>query len=153
MSESVGLALWRRNASGDVEVLIGHMGGPFWAKKHEGAWSFPKGLVEVDDRDPLAVAEREFAEELGRSAPPGESVSLSSSRSAGKRIEIHAREGDFDADSIESNTFELEWPPRSGRVQRFPEIDRAAWVSLDDARRLLAKSQRVFVDRLFDLTS
>ena len=146
MTESVGLVLHRRRGQ-DVEVLIGHMGGPYFAKKDEGAWTFPKGLVESAE-DPRTTAEREFAEELGAPAPPGETLDLGTIKASGKAIRLFARAGDFDAGSIESNLFELEWPPRSGRVQSFPELDRAAWVSLADAERLLAKNQRGFVERL-----
>ena len=146
MSESVGLVLYRRRGD-EVEVLIGHMGGPYFAKKDEGGWTFPKGLVEAAEQ-PVATAEREFAEELGAPAPAGGTLDLGTIKTSGKAIRLFAREGDFDAESIDSNPFELEWPPRSGRVQSFPELDRAAWVRLEDAERLLAKNQRGFVDRL-----
>jgi len=146
MSESAGLALHRRSGTG-VEVLIGHMGGPYFANKHEGGWTFPKGLVEPGE-DPCATAERELAEELGAAAPAGDTHDLGVIETHGKSIRMFARSGDFDPDMIESNGFELEWPPRSGRFSTFPELDRAAWVSLDDAERLLARNQRGFVDRL-----
>ncbi|MEM8706074.1 MAG: NUDIX domain-containing protein [Actinomycetota bacterium] len=146
MKRSVGLVLHRDGAAG-VEVLVGHMGGPFFARKDEGGWSFPKGLVE-DDEAPLVAAEREFAEEMGSVAPPGRSVDLGEVTASGKAFRMFARAGDFDADAAVSNTFEMEWPRGSGRMQSFPEIDRAAWVTLDDAERLLAKGQRPFVDRL-----
>lgn len=146
--QSVGLLLHRR-VGGSREVLLGHMGGPFWAKKDEHAWSIPKGLREDDDdEDALAVAEREFLEEMGSSAPPGDTTDLGDVRSGRKRIHIFAREGDFDAAAAVSNTFEMEWPPRSGRMQAFPEIDRAAWMSLPDARVKLVKGQLPFLDRL-----
>jgi len=148
VKESTGLLLWRRTPEGHVELLIGHMGGPFWAHRDEGAWSIPKGLAEPTDNDPLAVAEREFAEEMGTPAPAGESTGLGSVMANGKRITIFAREGHFVAEAMVSNTFEMEWPRGSGEVQSFPEIDRAEWVSPVDARRLLAKSQCSFVDRL-----
>jgi len=148
VKESAGLLLWRRIAVGRVELLLGHMGGPFWAHREEGAWSIPKGLAEPNEDNLLAVAEREFAEEMGTSAPVGESTGLGSVMANGKRITIYAREGDFDAEAMVSNTFEIEWPRGSGEVQAFPEIDRAGWMSPADARRLLAKSQCSFVDRL-----
>ena len=137
---SAGLLLWRRGTEG-VEVLIGHMGGPFWAKKDEGAWSIPKG-----ERDPgeesLAVALREFAEEMGRPAPDGPTALLGDFRqSNGKVVTVFARQADFDASEIRSNTFEMEWPPRSGRTASFPEVDRAAWMTLDAARPKLVKGQ------------
>ena len=149
--ESSGLLLYRRTDD-RIEVLLGHMGGPYWAKKHEHAWSIPKGLHD-DETDHLAVAEREFAEEMGSEAPAGDSIELGSVRSGKKRITAFAREGDFDADAIVSNTFELEWPPRSGVMQAFPEIDRAAWIPLDEAETHLTKGQAPFVARLRDLLS
>jgi len=124
------------------------MGGPYWANKHDHAWSIPKGLHEGDEDDHLAVAEREFAEELGAPAPDGNTVDLGSVRSGNKRITAFAREGDFNADDITSNTFSLEWPPKSGRTQLFPEIDRAAWVPLEEAEQFLTKGQGPFVERL-----
>ncbi len=129
------------------------MGGPFWAKKREHAWSVPKGLHEPGDADPLAVAEREFAEEMGSPAPPGPTLELGSKRPSGKTITVFARCGDFDADGIVSNHFEMEWPPRSGKMASFPEVDLAAWVSVDEARQLLVKGQVEFVDRLLTAVS
>lgn len=143
---SVGLVLYRDGEAGP-EVLVGHMGGPYFANKHEGGWTFPKGIVEPGEH-PLDAAEREFAEELGQPAPSGESLDLGTIRTSGKTIHLFARAGDLDVDTVASNTFELEWPPRSGRTQTFPELDRAEWVGLDDAERLLAKNQRGFVERL-----
>ncbi|MEM9464981.1 MAG: NUDIX domain-containing protein [Actinomycetota bacterium] len=147
MSRSVGLALHRTGAAGRTEVLIGHMGGPFFARKDEGGWTFPKGLVDAGE-DELATAEREFHEELGAPPPPGESVDLGEVKRSGKTIRLFARPGDFDASAAVSNTFELEWPRGSGRVEVFPEVDRAAWVDLDEAERLLARNQVPFVARL-----
>jgi predicted NUDIX family NTP pyrophosphohydrolase len=147
---SAGLLLHRDGPDGP-EVLIAHMGGPFWARKDDGAWSIPKGEHE-DDEDPLAAAEREFAEEMGAPAPSGERADLGEVRqSGGKRVRVWAVRGDFDADAIVSNTFELEWPPRSGRLQAFPEVDRAAWFGLDEARRKLVRGQVAFLDRLAEL--
>ena len=146
--ESAGLLLYRRDGRGKLEVLLGHMGGPFWAHRDEHAWSIPKGLRDDGEPDLLAVAEREFAEELGGPAPDGPTLELGSVRSGSKTIIIYARRGDFDADAAVSNTFEMEWPKGSGRIQEFPEIDRAAWHPLPDARRLLVKGQLPFLDRL-----
>ncbi len=146
---SAGLLLFRR-LDGDVEILIAHMGGPFWAKKDDGAWSIPKGEYDEGD-DPLAAAQREFEEELGSPAVEGDLLDLGEVRqSSGKRVHAWAVEGDLDARSITSNTFEIEWPPRSGRMQEFPEVDRAAWVSPEIARAKLVKGQVAFVDRLVE---
>ena len=148
MALSAGLLLWR-DRSGVVEVLLGHMGGPFWARKSDHAWSVPKGLIDSDaDEDPLTAAEREFAEELGSPAPDGESIELGSVKSGSKTIIVFAREGDFDADAATSNTFTMEWPKGSGTLQEFPEIDRTEWVPLADAVRYLTKSQAPFAERL-----
>ncbi len=143
---SAGLLLYRR-AGETVEVLLGHMGGPFWSRKDAHAWSIPKGLYT--DEEPLAAAEREFAEEMGAPAPPGSTVPLGSVRqSGGKTVTVFAREGDFDATSIRSNEFELEWPRGSGRVHSFPEIDRAGWFDPEHAAEKLVKAQSAFLDRL-----
>ncbi len=147
MIDSAGLLLWRSAAEG-VEVLLAHMGGPYFAKKDDGGWSVPKGIVEEGEVDLLSVAEREFAEELGSAPPAGQSVELGSATSGGKRIHLFARRADFDADNIVSNMFEMEWPPRSGTMKSFPEVDRAAWFSLGEAEAKLAKNQRAFVARL-----
>jgi predicted NUDIX family NTP pyrophosphohydrolase len=146
---SAGVLLYRWRPGG-VEVLIGHMGGPFWARKDDGAWSIPKGEYG-DGEEPLAVARREFEEELGSPVPADELVPLGEVRqSGGKRLTVWAAEGDLDAAACRSNTFELEWPPRSGRVQEFPEIDRAAWLPVDEARAKLVKAQVAFLDRLLE---
>jgi predicted NUDIX family NTP pyrophosphohydrolase len=139
--------LWRRRPDGGVEVLLGHMGGPFWARKDDGAWSIPKGEY-TDGEDPFAVAGREFEEELGSPVPARTFVALGQLRAGAKLLTVWAAEGDLDAATCRSNTFELEWPPRSGRVQEFPEIDRAAWFDLDAARLKLGKGQVPFLDRL-----
>ncbi|MGH9082994.1 MAG: NUDIX domain-containing protein [Acidimicrobiales bacterium] len=133
-----------------LEVLLVHPGGPFWAHRDDGAWSIPKGETEGDE-DPLAAAEREVAEELGRAAPPGDRHPLGEVvQRGGKRVMAWAVEVDagFDAPAAASNTFEIEWPPRSGQVQSFPEVDRAQWFSLDDARRKILASQADLLDRL-----
>jgi predicted NUDIX family NTP pyrophosphohydrolase len=143
---SAGVLLYRRTADG-VEVLIGHMGGPFWAKKDAGGWSVPKGEYG-DGEEAFAVALREFEEEIGSPCPATEFRPLGEVRAGGKVLTLWAGEGDLDAAACVSNTFELEWPPRSGRIQEFPEIDRAAWVGLDVAREKLVKGQLPFLDRL-----
>lgn len=145
---SAGLLLYRDPR--DPTVLLGHLGGPFWARKDDGAWSIPKGEHGTDE-DAFAAALREFAEELGSPAPDGiVPVDLGESRRNGKTIHVWAAEADFDADSIVSNTFEVEWPPRSGQLQAFPEIDRAAWFELAAARVKVSAGQVVFLDRLHE---
>ncbi len=146
-TRSSGLLLFRRGPAGP-QILLGHMGGPFWASRDEHAWTIPKGLHEEGEDDALAVAEREFAEEMGQPAPPGEVISLGTVRSGSKVISVFAREGDLDPATVVSNTFEMEWPRGSGRMESFPEIDRAVWADVDEARRLLVKGQHPFLDRL-----
>jgi predicted NUDIX family NTP pyrophosphohydrolase len=144
---SAGLLLWRRT-SGAIEVLLGHPGGPFFAHKDDGAWSLLKGEIE-DGEHGYDVARREFEEETGVAPPDGEPIDLGEVRlSSGKGVVAWALEGDLDPDAAESNTFELEWPPRSGRVQTYPEIDRVAWFDVDAARTRLNRAQTAFVDRL-----
>jgi predicted NUDIX family NTP pyrophosphohydrolase len=144
---SAGLLLYRFR-DGTLEVLIAHMGGPFWARREEGAWSIVKG--EHDEHEqPLAAARREFAEETGAPAPQGPAIELGEIRQAGgKRVRAWAVEGDLDEAGIVSNTFEMQWPPRSGRTAEFPEIDRVQWCDPATARRLLVKAQSVLVERL-----
>ncbi len=127
--------------------MLVHMGGPFWARKDEHAWSVPKG-EHSDTDDPHQVAAREFAEELGSPLPDGPEVSLGTATASGKKITVFARSADFDATTCVSNTFQTEWPPRSGRLQTFPEVDRAEWFDVPTARRKLVKGQTVFLDRL-----
>lgn len=154
---SAGIVVWRRvdGANGTrIDVLLGHMGGPFWARKDDGAWSIPKGLPEPGET-PLDAARREFVEELGLPVPAGELVELGEFRQSSKKtVAVWAVElpGDatLDLDSIESNTFEMEWPPRSGERQSFPEIDRAAWFDLDTARRKVVGGQVIVFDLLVD---
>ncbi|MBB4688904.1 NUDIX domain-containing protein [Amycolatopsis jiangsuensis] len=144
---SAGLLLYRRSSGDRVEVLLGHMGGPFWAKKDEAAWSLPKGELE-DGEEPEAAARREFAEELGLPAPDGPLRPLGEVRQSGKVVTAWAVEADLDPAEVVPGTFELEWPPRSGKLQQFPEVDRVAWFDLDTAREKLVKGQRAFLDRL-----
>ena len=126
-----------------------HPGGPFWAKKDLGAWSIPKGEHE-DDEEALACALREFEEETG-TAPDGASWTTSApAQKSGKVVQAWALEGDLDADAVRSNTFAMQWPPRSGRMQEFPEVDRAAWFSLDEARERINPAQAAFLDRLHE---
>jgi predicted NUDIX family NTP pyrophosphohydrolase len=148
MSErSAGILLFRRGGGG-IEVLLVHPGGPFWTRKDAGAWSLPKGAVDAGE-DPLAAARREFGEELGTPPPAGEPLSLGEVRQrSGKVVQAWALEGDLDAGAIRSNTFEMEWPPRSGARQKFPEVDRAVWFAPDEARRRLLPAQAPFLDRL-----
>jgi predicted NUDIX family NTP pyrophosphohydrolase len=144
---SAGILLYR-----DGEVLLVHPGGPFWTKKDAGAWSIPKGEYEDGD-DPRACALREFEEELGTPLPAGtELVELGDVRQkSGKVITAYAGAGDLDADAATSNTFTLEWPPRSGRMQEFPEVDRAGWFTLDEAREKLNPAQAELLVRLAPL--
>ena len=145
---SAGVLLHRVLPSGAPEVLIGHMGGPFWARRDDHAWSIPKG-EHGPDEDPLAAALREFAEEMGSPVPADELAPLGELRvSGGKLLTVFTALGDLDVTTVRSNTFSLQWPPRSGRLQEFPEIDRAAWAGLDDARRMLVTGQAPFLDRL-----
>ncbi len=153
---SAGIVVWRRADSlpGDhaIEVLLGHMGGPFWSRKDDGAWSIPKGLPDAGE-DPLDAARREFTEELGLALPPGDLVDLGEFRQSSRKIvtawalELGPGEA-LDLDAAVSNTFEMEWPPRSGRMQSFPEIDRAAWFDLDTARRKAVGGQAAVFDLL-----
>jgi predicted NUDIX family NTP pyrophosphohydrolase len=144
---SAGLLLFRRADTG-VEVLLGHMGGPFWARKDAGAWTMPKGEYEPDE-EPLAAARREFTEELGLPVPPGEPVELGEVRqSGGKTVTAWALAGDLDPAEVVPGTFELEWPPRSGTKREFPELDRVAWVPLDEAAAKIVGAQRAFLERL-----
>ncbi|MGY5885922.1 NUDIX domain-containing protein [Modestobacter lacusdianchii] len=148
MRRSAGVLLYRRAADGGLEVLLGHMGGPFWARKDAGAWSVPKGEHDPGE-EPLDVARREFAEELGSPVPAQEFLDLGELRvTSGKLLTVFAAEGDLDATACVSNTFDLEWPPRSGRVQQFPEVDRAAWLTVEQARVALVRGQVPFLDRL-----
>ncbi|TVZ80738.1 NUDIX domain-containing protein [Streptomyces sp. BK340] len=144
---SAGLLLFR-HTDDRLEVLLGHMGGPFFAKKDAGAWTVPKGEYEPDE-PAWEAARREFREELGLAPPDGQAVPLGEVAQAnGKIVTVWAIEADLDPEAITPGTFTMEWPPRSGRTQEFPELDRVAWFGLDRARALIITAQAAFLDRL-----
>jgi predicted NUDIX family NTP pyrophosphohydrolase len=144
---SAALLLYRV-IDGGVEVLIGHPGGPFWARKDEGAWSIPKGEY-VDGEDPWSAAQREFLEEVGKEPPAGPRIDFAPLRQpSGKVITAFAVRGDLDLEGAVSNTFALEWPKGSGNVREYPEIDRVGWFSVAEATTKLVKGQRPLLDRL-----
>jgi predicted NUDIX family NTP pyrophosphohydrolase len=146
---SAGILLYRV-AGGAPEVLLVHPGGPYWARKDAGAWSIPKGEHE-DGEDPQSCALREFEEETGVELPPGELAELGSvKQKSGKVVTAWAAEGDLDAGAVTSNTFTMEWPPRSGTTAEFPEIDRAGWFEIETAREKLVPAQTEFLDRLLE---
>jgi len=146
--KSAGLLLFRE-ASGRLEVLLVHPGGPFWANKDEGAWSIPKGEFD-EDEDPLEAAKREFREETGFT-PDGEMIPLEPIRQpSGKLVYAWATKCDVDPAGLKSNTFPLEWPPKSGRYREFPEIDRAAWFTVEAAGRKILKGQAAFLGQLLE---
>lgn len=137
-----------RRRDGELEYFLAHPGGPFFRKKGDGAWTIPKGLVEPDDDDLLAAARRELVEETGYDPPPGPYVSIGHVvQKGGKRVDAWAVAADFDPDALRSNTFEMAWPPRSGRRQSFPEIDRAGWFGREEAERKLLEAQRPLLAR------
>jgi predicted NUDIX family NTP pyrophosphohydrolase len=143
---SAGILMHKRR-DGETLVLLAHPGGPFWQRRDLGAWTIPKGEFDVDET-PEEVARREFREELGTAAigalkPLGEII-----QKGGKRVVAFAMEGDFDVATLQSNTFELEWPPRSGKIKVFPEVDRVEWMTLDVARKKILPSQALLLDRL-----
>ncbi|MEU4649387.1 NUDIX domain-containing protein [Nocardia fluminea] len=148
---SAGVLVFRRGEAG-IEVLLGHMGGPLWAKKDTSAWSIPKGEYVPGEESALDAAGREFIEELGLPVPEGEWIDLGevSYRSGARRkyLTVWAVEGDLDPADVQPGTFEMEWPPRSGRVAEFPEIDRADWFDPATAAGKLGKGQRPFLERL-----
>jgi predicted NUDIX family NTP pyrophosphohydrolase len=145
---SAGLLMYRRTQS-EPEVLLVHPGGPFWSNKDEGAWSIPKGLYE-EDEPPLRAARREFEEETGCRAD-GDFIELGNFKQAGgKIISAWATEGDFNTGSLRSNTFSIEWPPRSGRIETFPEVDRAEWFTPSVARKKILKGQIGIIDALLN---
>jgi predicted NUDIX family NTP pyrophosphohydrolase len=146
-AHSAGLVVYKMT-SGHPEVLLAHMGGPFHAKKDDGHWSIPKGLID-EGEEPLAAAKREFNEELSLPAPDGEYIELGDIEQHNKKIvTAWAVEADIDASDIKSNMFEMEWPPRSGKKLEFPEIDRAGWFSLADAARKAVRGQAELFERL-----
>lgn len=148
--KSAGLLMYRRR-NGILEVLLVHPGGPFWTKKDVGSWSIPKGEYTSEEEDPLEVAKREFQEETSFKAS-GEFIPLTPLKQpSGKIITAWAFEGDCDASAIKSNTFAIEWPPRSGRQQEFPEVDRAGWFSIPAAKEKIIKGQAGFLDELDEI--
>lgn len=147
--KSAGLLMYRRR-QGDLEVFLVHPGGPFWAKKDEGAWSIPKGEYTPGE-EPFEVAKREFQEETGFQAG-GDFIPLTPRKQpSGKIISAWALEGDCDAASVKSNTFSMEWPPRSGKQQEFPEVDRAGWFTIPAAKEKILKGQVSFLDELSEI--
>ncbi|MEU9856577.1 NUDIX domain-containing protein [Streptomyces sp. NPDC047974] len=147
---SAGLLVFRRTGAEDgaVEVLIGHMGGPFWARREQAAWSVPKGEYGPEEA-PEDAARREFREELGLPVPGGEWLALGEVRqSGGKTVTVWAVEGDLDPAAVVPGTFSMEWPPRSGVLAEFPELDRVGWFTVEEAAPLLVAGQREFLERL-----
>lgn len=150
---SAGVLLFRRRRGDGVEFLLVHPGGPFWRRKDAGAWTIPKGQIE-DEEEPRACAIRELEEELGPAAEldPEQLIDLGSIRQrAGKVVDAWAAEAEFDPAALDSNTFEMEWPPRSGEQQEFPEVDRAEWFDLERAREKILPAQAELLNRLVDL--
>lgn len=149
MKLSAGILLYRGEGA-SLELLLVHPGGPFWAKKDRGAWSIPKGQYEPGE-DPLVVAGREFEEELGVPPPQGARLNLGELRQPSRKIiTAFALRGDFDPSNLKSNRFDLEWPPKTGRMQSFPEVDRAGWFALREARDKIQPGQGPFIDRLLE---
>jgi predicted NUDIX family NTP pyrophosphohydrolase len=149
MVDSAGILL-HRGGPAAREVLLGHLGGPFWTKRHEGAWSIPKGVVEPGE-SLLEAARREFAEELGVAVPAGDLVPLGSVRQSKKVVHVWALAADLDPVTIAPGEFEMEWPPRSGTMASFPELDRVAWFDLSAAAEVVITAQRVFLERLAEM--
>ncbi|MFF5498603.1 NUDIX domain-containing protein [Streptomyces aquilus] len=148
MRTSAGLLLFRRTAAG-VEVLLGHMGGPFFARRDAGAWTVPKGEYVPDEEPAWEAARREFEEELGLAPPDGDAVPLGEVRQAnGKIVTVWAIEADLDPATVVPGTFRMEWPPKSGREQEFPELDRVEWFPVERAREVIVSAQATFLDRL-----
>jgi len=144
------MLLYRRTPDGGVEVLLAHPGGPIWAKRDEGVWTVPKGEFH-EGEEAWGVARREFEEETGHPAPDGEPIEIGEIRQkGGKLVEAWALEGDLDPATAHSNTFPMEWPPRSGRWITIPEIDRVEWFAPDEARRRIKDTQIPFIDRLLE---
>jgi predicted NUDIX family NTP pyrophosphohydrolase len=148
---SAGLLLYRERTQSSVEMLLVHPGGPFWRNKDEGAWTIPKGEFG-DEEQPLAAAKREFKEELGAEPPEGDYIPLKPlKQKSGKMVHAWAVEGDFDPIVLDSNTFEQEWPPKSGRMQEFPEVDRAEWFAPEVAKQKMLAGQAALIDELLQL--
>ena len=146
---SAGILLYRR--ADQLEVLLVHPGGPFWKNKSDGVWSIPKGEFDPETEDAALAARREFTEELGHPVPDTEGISLGEvTQKAGKRVVAFAVEGDLDPATVVSNTFTIEWPPRSGRQAEFPEVDRAEWFTIDAAHTVINSAQGALLDRLVD---
>lgn len=145
--KSAGLLIYRTKEN-QLEVLLIHPGGPFWKNKDAASWSIPKGLY-LDNEHPLDAAKREFKEETGLTPPKGSYIELTPQKQpSGKIVSAYCTHGDYDASKITSNTFEIEWPPKSGKKQTFPEADRAAWFNLKDAKKKILKGQLPFLDEL-----
>ncbi|HTE25694.1 NUDIX domain-containing protein [Flavitalea sp.] len=150
MKRSAGILLYKVNNSNEIEFFLVHPGGPFFAKKDNGYWTIPKGEIEPDE-DPMKTAKREFEEETG-TKPTGSFISLGEiKQKGGKIVEAWAVEGDLDTAKIRSNTFEIEWPPKSGKRKSFPEVDKAGWFKLEEAKEKINEAQSVFLIRLADL--
>ena len=148
--KSAGLLLYRQNAHSGTEVLLVHPGGPFWRSKDQGAWTIPKG--EFDDEDPLEAAKREFKEETGCSPPDGQYIPLTPIKQKnGKLVHAWAIEGDFEPARLNSNEFETEWPPKSGRTQKFPEVDRAEWFAAHIAKGKMLQGQDELITELLSI--
>jgi predicted NUDIX family NTP pyrophosphohydrolase len=146
---SAGILLFRKRDAG-VEVLLAHMGGPLWQRRDDGAWSIPKGEYALPEAA-VDAARREFAEELGLPVPPGELVNLGDvKQSGGKIVTAWAVEGELDPEAVVPGTFRMQWPPKSGTLREFPEVDRVGWFDMTTARRKLVTGQRPFLDRLAD---
>lgn len=139
-----------KRANGDLLVLLAHPGGPFWKNRDDGAWTIPKGELDADEGEE-DTARREFREELG--ADPGDTLEPLGeiTQKAGKRVVAFAIEGDFDVAELRSNSFQMQWPPRSGRMQSFPEVDQAAWMTIAQAREKILQAQAPFLDRLIEM--
>ena len=149
--ESAGLLVYRRRA-GDVEVFLVHPGGPFWRNKDDGAWSIPKGELEPEE-DALATARREFQEETGFAITGPFQPLVPINQRGGKLVRAWLAAGDFAASQVKSNTFIIEWPPRSGQQQEFPEVDRAEWFDLQTAARKINEAQRGFLQQIGEIIS
>lgn len=149
---SAGVLLYRCSGAGEIEVLLIHPGGPYWARKDAGAWMIPKGGIAPGESH-LQAALREYEEELGSPLASTPFRLCTVRQAGGKVVDVFAAEGDFDPDGLQSAQFEMEWPPRSGRLQRYPECDRARWMTLAEARRMMLPSQLPMLDALEDRLS